>query len=419
MTATNSEQRTNITLFLLIVLVTMGRYNIYVGFAIKPYMILCLLFFFVHIVSFRIYGFQLFEVFFFLFYFIYMYSGAFALYSLSSFRMVFGIALYMVCYVIIKDIIGRTKENIIETAIAYAGIVFNIVSLVLYVIGLKMQDFVWDGDGITSVGVLLDRGYPRLIGLLQDPNFFVFYNTLFFAYFLCHRKSLKNKIGLLLCLTTSILTFSRGGLVALVLIFLIYVAMNKPMEQLKLLGGVVASLSLMAYIAIIELKFDVFSLVASRVDDLSSDGGSGRFELWSRALDYFSSHMILGIGAFNFSDYNLFDYGEQHYVHNTFLEILTDSGITGLFFYLLFILIVFVQLFQSGLYRTKPYLFLTFIGFLLQMVSLSLVINDNFFLFLAILSAYLFQADSKTSAEPMHYIQPEGRKGYESLNSYR
>ncbi|TKD70809.1 O-antigen ligase family protein [Pseudalkalibacillus hwajinpoensis] len=402
LTDTQFKQRTNIALFVLIVLVTMGRYNIYVGFAIKPYMILCLLFFCVHILSFRFYRFHLFEIFFFLFYFIYMYSGAFALYSLSSFRMVFGIVLYMICYVIIKDIIGQTKDTIIESAIGYAGIVFNIVSLILYVIGLKLQNFVWDGDGITSVGVLLDRGYPRLIGLLQDPNFFVFYNTLFFAYFLCHRHTLKNKVGLFLCLTTSILTFSRGGLVALILIFLLYAVTNKPKEQLKLIGGVIASLGIMAYIAIVELKFDVFSLVASRVDDLSSDGGSGRFELWGRAIDYFSSHMVLGLGAFNFSDYNLFDYGEPHYVHNTFLEILSDSGITGLFFYLLFILIVFVQLLQSRLYRTKPYLFLTFIGFLLQMVSLSLVINDMFFLFMAILSAYLSQTESRTSDLPVN-----------------
>ncbi len=363
-------------------------------------MILCLLFFCVHILSFRFYRFQLFEIFFFLFYFIYMYSGAFALYSLSSFRMVFGIVLYMICYLIIKDIIGQSKDSIIESAIGYAGIVFNTVSLILYAIGLKLQNYVWDGDGIRSVGVLLDRGYPRLIGLLQDPNFFVFYNTLFFAYFLCHRNTILNKIGLFLCLTTSILTFSRGGLVALILIFLLYAATKRPGEQLKLLGAVIVSLSIMAYISIVQLKFDLFSLVASRVEDLSSDGGSGRFELWGRAIDYFSSHMLLGLGAFNFSDYNLFDHGEQHYVHNTFLEILSDSGIIGLFFYLLFILIVFVQLFQSKLYQTKPYLFLTFVGFLLQMVSLSLVINDIFFMFLAILSAYLSQTELKTSVVP-------------------
>ena len=391
-------------LFLLIVLVTMGKYNIYVGFAIKPYMIFCLLYLLINLISFRFYEFQLFEIFFFLFFFIYMYSGAFALYSVSSFRVVFGIVLYMFCYLIIKDVISRLKDSIIESAIANAGILFNIVSIILYVIGLKMQNFVLNGDGITSVGVLLDRGYPRLIGLLQDPNFFVFYNTLFVAYFLTNRESWKNKFGLMLCLTTTILTFSRGGMVGLILMFCIYAAINKPLEQLKLLGGVIVSLAIMAYIAIAQLKFDVFGMLESRVEDFSSDGGSGRFELWSRAWEYFSTHIAMGVGAYNFAEYNLFNYGDNHTVHNTYLDVLSDSGIIGEFFYLLFILLVFVQLFYSQLYRTKPYLFLAFTGFLLQMVSLSLVLNDMFFLYLAILSAYLQQVEVKSTADrPLSY----------------
>lgn len=392
-----SAPQRNFSLFLLILLVTMGKYNIYVGFAIKPYMIFCILFLFFHLITFRFQRFHTFEIFFFLFYFIYMYSGAFSLYSISSARAVFGLMLYMICYLIIKDVINQTKASVIETAIAYAGIAFNTISIVLYIIGLKLQNFVLNGDGIISLGVLLDRGYPRLIGLLQDPNFFVFYNTLFFAYFLCHRDSLKNKIGFFLSLATTILTFSRGGILALILIFCIYILMNKPAEQFKLISALLLSLGLMAYIAIVQLKFDVLGLLESRVEDFSSDGGSGRFELWGRAWEYFSSNITMGIGAFNFSEYNLFIYGDNHVAHNTFLEILSESGIIGLFFYLLFILLVFVQLLQSQLYRTKPYLFLVFIGFLLQMVSLSLVLNDMFFLYLAILSAYLSQEEYKDS----------------------
>ena len=385
-------ERSPVILFLLMVLITMGKYNIYVGFAIKPYMIFCFLFLFLHLTSFYFHRFQLFEIFFFFFYFIYMYSGAFSLYSISSFRVMIGIVLYMVCYLIIKDIISQSKEAVIEVAISYAGIVFNLISLFLYILGLRMQGSLGNGD-FRAYGLLLDRESPRLIGVLQDPNFFVFYNTLFFAYFLCNRKSLKNKIGLTLCLTTSVLTFSRGGLIALVLLFCLYVAMNKFVDQLKLLGALIISLSLMAYIAIVQLKFDMFGMLESRVEEFSSDGGSGRFDLWGRAFEFFSSHMAVGVGSFNFAEYNFYNYGDSLAAHNTFLEILSESGIIGLFFYLLFVLIVFVQLFQSQLYRTKPYLFLAFIGFLLQMVSLSLVLNDMFFLFLAILSAYLQQAD--------------------------
>jgi hypothetical protein len=47
------------------------------------------------------------------------------------------------------------------------------------------------------------------------------------------------------------------------------------------------------------------------------------------------------------------------------------------------------QLIESRVYKKKPYLFLAFIGFVFQMVSLSVIINDIFFMYLAILSIYL------------------------------
>ncbi|MCA0987039.1 O-antigen ligase family protein [Guptibacillus algicola] len=392
-------ERSPFIIFLLMVFVTMGKYYIYVGFAIKPYMIFCFLFMFFHLTSFYFHKFQLFEIFFFFFYFMYMYSGAFSLYSTSSFRVMVGIGLYLLCYLIIKEIISDSKESVIESALGYAGIVFNLISLFLYILGLRMIDSLGDGD-YRAYGLLLDRESPRLMGVLQDPNFFVFYNTLFFTYYLCNSKSLKNKAGLILCLTTSVLTFSRGGLIALVLLFFLYISMNKFVTQLKLLGTLIISLSLIAYIAIVQLNFDMFALLESRVEEFSIDQGSGRFDLWGRALEFFSTNMVSGVGSFNFEEYNYFYYGDRLAAHNTFLEILSESGVFGLFFYLLFILIVFYQLFESKLYRTKPYLFLAFVGYLLQMLSLSLVFNDIFFLFLAILSAYLHQSEYRDTKSP-------------------
>ncbi|MCM3598326.1 O-antigen ligase family protein [Metabacillus idriensis] len=377
------------TIFFLILLVTLAKYNIYLGFALKPYMFFLVFFLIIHVSSFYFQKFQLFEILMLAFYCMYSFTGAFSLYPESSIRMILGISLYIFCYLLMKFIIGSSTVQVIEKSVSSAGIVFNLASLSLYIVGLQSFNFIFEGDGIPKYGVLMDRDYPRLIGLLQDPNFFIFYNTLFFSYYLCNSNSVKNKIGLTLCILTSLLTFSRGGLISLILIFLLYALMNNPIKQLRLIVGLIGSLTIVAFIAVVVMDFDIFGILGSRVSDFSSDGGSGRFELWGRAVDYFSSNVIFGLGAYNFADYNTFEYGDILHVHNTFLDILSESGLLGFCFYLLFVFIVFVQLIQSRLFKIKPYLFITFVAFILQMMSLSLLINDMFFLYLAILSTYL------------------------------
>ncbi|MGA5690170.1 O-antigen ligase family protein [Cytobacillus pseudoceanisediminis] len=389
------KQKASFTVFFLFLLVTMANYYIYIGFAIKPYLIFSFLYLVVHISSFYFQRLHGFEVAMLIFYLMYSFTGAFALYPSASIRILLGIILYIACYFIIKSIIGRTNNWTIERAIGDAGVFFNILSLILYLIGLQRLGFDFEGDRIYELGVMLDRNYPRLIGVLQDPNYFVFYNTLFFCYFLCHSKSMKNKAGLLLCILTNLLTFSRGGLLVLLIILCLYILKDKPLKRIKLLAGMVVSLSAAVYLAVFYMKLDLFSILESRIEDLAEDGGSGRLELWGRAWDIFVSNKYLGIGAYNFPEYNSFQYGDSLQVHNTFLEILSESGLIGISCFCVFILTVFMQLIQSKLYRNKPYLLLTFFGIILQMGFLSIIINDMFFLYLAILSTYLHNERNK------------------------
>ncbi|MGM0923899.1 MAG: O-antigen ligase family protein [Bacillota bacterium] len=397
----NSNLPANKTVLVVFLLITLGKFSIDLGFSLKPYMIFLMLFVIIHVSAFYFEKLQVFEIALLLFYMTYSFSGAFSLYPSSSLRIILGISLYLACYFVLKSILRNSADSIVEKAIANVGIFFNITSLLLYVAGLKTLSLGGEGERITHLGVMVDRGYPRLIGLLQDPNFFVFYNTIFFAYFLCNANSLKNRLGLMLCLITNLLTFSRGGLLALIMIFCIYILLNNLVKQFKILFGLAASLSIIAYIAIVQLKFDIYGILDSRINDFSNDGGSGRFELWGRAWEYFSSNVLLGIGAFNFSDYNSFQYQDTLTVHNTFLDILSESGIIGFTCYLMFISLVIYQLIESRVYKKKPYLFLAFIGFVFQMVSLSVIINDIFFMYLAILSIYLKNQNRNDFKESM------------------
>ncbi|UOQ45416.1 O-antigen ligase family protein [Halobacillus salinarum] len=384
--ATNNRYLAIFCLFLLVIL---AKYNIYMGFALKPFMIFTILYLVINLNAFYFHRLQLFEIIMLLFYLVYCFTGAFALYPVSSIRIMLGIFLYLGCYFIMKAIIGETKESLIEKALSSVGILFNSASLLLYFLGLHRVHFIFEGDRISKFGMMLDRNYPRLIGLMQDPNFYVFYNTVFFAYFLCNSKSIKNKVGLILCILTNLLTFSRGGMLVMLLLLFLYILLNNPLKKIRLISGLFLSVFLVAYIAIVKFNFNFIGIMMERIADTTDDGGSGRLALWGRAWHYFENHMYVGVGAFNFSDYNLHDYGDTLTVHNTFLDILSDSGLVGIFFFLLFIGCVLYQLLQNRMHKHHPYLFLTFIGLILQMGFLSVVINDMFFLYIAILSAYI------------------------------
>lgn len=384
----NNTNPSTLPVFLLMLFITLSRYHLYIGFSLKIYMIFLAVFFCIYFREFYFRTLYHYEILLLLFYFTYCLSGAFSQYPEASIRVILGVILVLGSYFIMRFILEQTSIHSIETSIANVGIIFNGISLLLYIIGLKVTGIEPTDTEVTAYGLLLDRDYPRLIGLLDDPNIFIFYNTLFFCFYLTRPRGFKHAIGFILCLLTNLLTFSRGGLIALILVVILYMALSNFSRKIK-----VATVSLLCliviYVASSFIQIDVNQIITSRINDFSSDEGSGRLELWGQATDYFISHPILGIGAFNFSDYYAFEHNEKLYVHNTYLEILAESGIIGFLFYFSFLVMLAKKLFTLRLHKEKVYIVLTLFAFLLQMLSLSLIINEAFFLFLAIALKYI------------------------------
>jgi O-antigen ligase len=374
--------------FLLLLFITLSKYNFSIGFALKIYMIYLAIYFCLYFRNFYFRTLYHYEILLLLFYFTYCLSGAFSQYPEASIRVILGVILVLGCYLIMRYLLEKASIRAIEVSIANVGIIFNGISLLLYIIGLQVTGGHPTGVEITSYGLLLDRDYPRLIGLLDDPNIFIFYNALFFSFYLTHLKGMKHSIGFILCVITSLLTFSRGGIVALILVVLLYMLLANFSKKVKMM-----TLSLLCLVGLYTsgsfLQIDFNQIIYSRINDFTTDGGSGRFELWGQALDYFMSRPIFGIGAFNFSDYYAFEHNKILYVHNTYLEVLVESGIIGFLFYFSSLLMLVITFFRTKLHKEKPYIVLTLFAFLLQMLSLSLMINEAFFVFLAIALKYI------------------------------
>ncbi|WP_265181774.1 O-antigen ligase [Geomicrobium sp. JCM 19055] len=142
----------------------------------------------------------------------------------------------------------------------------------------------------------------------------------------------KGKVGLFLCILASILTFSRGGLLVLFGLFILYFIFRRGLNRLKTimvtaLGGVI-----IYTVAFYVLHINIYDLFVARMGDLTYDGGSNRIDLWARAIGFMTDNPWIGLGPYNYAQYNEYYYGVDLSAHNTYLDILTDAGVLSLLF---------------------------------------------------------------------------------------
>lgn len=160
-------------------------------------------------------------------------------------------------------------------------------------------------------------------------------------------RSRAARVGLVLAFILVTLGFlatqSRGGLVALVVsvVLALFIA-PRHRGRIVALGGVMLA-------AILALAAAQPGAIA-RITDLGG-GSSGRSDLWRIGWQVFKGHPLAGVGIGNFevveAHYTLrpgaitrlsYIVDVPHLVHNTYLQLLAETGIIGLALYLLVLL---------------------------------------------------------------------------------
>lgn len=386
-----TEKRTRYvpTMFLLFSII-FSFYYIEVGFALKPFMLLSLLFFVLSLKKFVVHKLRIYEVSMLFFFGYYCLTGLFSKYPEFSFRMILGVLLVLFCYFVMRYILSLASISDIQKVISNAGVVFNLLSLGLYFIGIVSLGFDLTGNQVKQYGVELDRGFPRLVGLASDPNIFCFYNIIFFFYFLTHLKEKRSKLGFSLTSITLLLSLSRGGILAvafgLVLMFL-SADLRKKIQMMIILP---VSVFLLNFLLKTFMNLDVIGMVINRF--LVDDGGSGRSNIWGIGLRFFEENPIFGVGIFNYRPYSLNEYGYAIYMHNTFLEALVEGGIIGLSLYLLVFIIFIITYFNNkAIIKDNKFLLFTFVSMAVMMATYSFMVNEVFFLVLALFWRYLYE----------------------------
>ncbi|MBC2317988.1 O-antigen ligase family protein [Listeria booriae] len=367
-----------------------SAFNVQIGLAVKPYMMMLLLLMLYYLSQITIEKLLFFEMAFVGFYVYYDLRGVITAYPAAALRAMGATFILLVFYFFCRYWLNQIRWKDIEWAIIISGFVFNLLSLGYYVMGLVNLGFNMHGNGIRELGVMIDRDFARLLGLTNDPNIFVFINMLFIAYFLTHREKWWNLLGGFIGILCVMLTLSRGAIISLVIVLVLCLLVGSVRSKLMMVLGAVG------FFLLANLFFDQFmevslwELLLERFGTVSEDGGSGRFDIWTDGLAYFMNKPLFGIGSFNFQAYHSFAAGKAIFMHNSFLEILVETGIVGMMFYVTAIVALVWTLVKAALVdKEQWWLLIALIGYLSMMTSLSLILNEIFFFFFALVARSL------------------------------
>lgn len=208
------------------------------------------------------------------------------------------------------------------------------------------------GALLPGIVPILDRGAfveGRLRGGIGDPNFTAAFTLMGLALAGVLIARQRNPV-LKLCyaLGVPILAFglvatqSRGGLIGAAVVAVVAFLVLKE-QRARLLTVVALCLSVMAlYLVSVPSGWERLT----RTDD----GGNGRSSLWTVAWRVAEDHPLLGVGLNNFpavaADYtrapgqltfvNLI-VDSPHFVHNTYLQVLTELGVVGFALFIAFV----------------------------------------------------------------------------------
>ncbi|MFT9817136.1 O-antigen ligase family protein [Lysinibacillus sp. NPDC056185] len=376
-------------IFILVFSVFLGNLNVNIGFSLKPHMVLMVVIFMLTLSKIVFHKPQIHETFMIFFYVFYCFTGVFSTYPLASIRLTIAILIGLFSYFIYKFLFSNITLKEFERIIGTVGILYNVISLLFYLFGLISNKFNFYGNGIRVYGLMLDRNMPRLIGILSDPNIFVVSNSFFLFFFLVNMKDNKGKIGFVLALITTLLTFSRGGILATLIGVVITIAFFTVKTKIKIFF-VVPVITWISYFTLLKVThIDIYQILIKRMESVGKDGGSGRFEIWNNGLSLFSNHPVQGIGIYNFRDYSAEFFGEGIYMHNTFLEILVESGVIGFgLFFIFWTLLFFRIMFIVRMDKSKVFLLGTYVSISISLMFLSLIASEYLFLFLALIWRY-------------------------------
>lgn len=212
-----------------------------------------------------------------------------------------------------------------EKEVDFTRLVFE-VSMVFYSILLlrSSREMTLIHQRIEMFGTSLD---PNFVGIPLIPALALFLDDVIN----CRRVLYKLlfALGLLIIVAAVLNTGSRGNFVglAVVILFVLLSLVRSRHKSMRYLLGI--GILVVALVLFFNTFFSSFIESVTRMSDFSEGADNNRFYLWRSSITVIKEHLLFG-GGFGIVAKQ---YG--HASHNTYLELLCETGIIG------FVLIVF------------------------------------------------------------------------------
>jgi len=222
------------------------------------------------------------------------------------------ITAYMVFYL-------SSHNSIFDTLLK----IFFFINITFQLVSLKYTSFFADI-------LLIDPENYRPSGIYSNPNVLCFFNSAFLLYELY--KSKKNYFLIAAILLSTLLTFSRTGLLVSIFIVIYYYTKKGGVKKL------IYSSILLSIVGMLFMYYFGNLSVFQRLFDFSSETiEKSRFLLWSYSLaQVIDSNAILGLGLGEMDNIVDFLGSEGLGPHNTFIYMYGVSGIMGLIFFIIY-----------------------------------------------------------------------------------
>lgn len=181
----------------------------------------------------------------------------------------------------------------------------------------------------------------RASSLFPDPHVASFFwgmtlpFTIAFAVHSANRARVFFFAASVVILVADLLTFSRGGYLALLVTLIISLILFFPLIVKKYAPALLCLLFIL--LAFIVIPNPIVSRLLSSFD-LTDHSTSGRLQIWREAADIIAKHPLVGVGLGNYSSEvkPSADYREPRYAHNILLDIAAETGtINGIVFFLI------------------------------------------------------------------------------------
>lgn len=240
--------------------------------------------------------------------------------SLISLNKIFIVLSTIVCVSIFSN-----KEK------SFQNLTFLLFISVLFESSYVFYDYITSSD-INFTGVSMNRNISAFSILIKLPFFFIYK-----AINQNQNKALS-LIQEIIIISSIIILESRAAIVALIVIYLLKIAFTK--DKLKSMITLFLSvLSLFIYYPFSRILQNK-SLDANIILDESVNL---RLEFFSSSIEFFLNNPILGngIGMWKILSNQMQLSQVPYYVHNDFLQFLTETGIIGLMLYIFFFISVF------------------------------------------------------------------------------